>query len=148
MQQLCNIDNKFVTRILFFDGATFNLHENMNEQNHLWFWRCHTPKIRKVNIWCSLIEWKILGPYFFEGARSGARYLDYPQSDVIPALGTLYPNPQEGNFFQRDFCPTRSIATSLRCPCSCMSRCRFFRYIGRNGLVEWPARLSDLTSVH
>lgn len=109
MQQLCNGDDNFV-KIFFSDEATFALNGHVNRQNcrywatenpH-WFTEFHTQNPQKLNVWCGIVDGRVIGPYFFEETLNGAIYLDFLQNDLIPALITLFPDLEEPDIHQRD----------------------------------------------
>ncbi|KAJ8961167.1 hypothetical protein NQ318_008848 [Aromia moschata] len=39
----------------------------------------NTQYTEKVNVWAGIINSQIMGPYFFDGTLTGARYLDFLQ---------------------------------------------------------------------
>ncbi|KAJ8949780.1 hypothetical protein NQ318_019010 [Aromia moschata] len=43
----------------------------------------------KVNVWAGIINSQIIGPYFFDGTLTGARYLDFLQNVLVPELENL-----------------------------------------------------------
>lgn len=155
MQQLCNGNHNFVKRIIFSDEATFTLNGSVNRQNcrywatenpH-WFTEYHTQKPQKVNVWCGILDGRVLGPYFFEETLTGERYLDFLQNDLIPTLITLYPDLEEPDihhrdlFFQQDGAPPH-YALPVR---AYLDEVFPNRWIGRRGMIEWPPRSPDLT---
>lgn len=44
-------------------------------------------------VWCGIMKGRIVVPYFFKGALTGARYLDFLQIDFVPALIQIHKNP-------------------------------------------------------
>ncbi|KAJ8959187.1 hypothetical protein NQ318_022448 [Aromia moschata] len=111
MQELCTNDNNFVKNVIFSDEATFISNGHVNRQNcrccatenPRWMMEYHTQRPKKVNVWCGIVDGRILGPYFFDVHLTGASYLDFLRDDLIPELITLYPDIEERS-------PT--------CPCS------------------------------
>jgi predicted DNA-binding protein YlxM (UPF0122 family) len=155
MQQLCNNDNNFVKRIIFSDEATFVLNGHVNRQNcrywatenPRWMMEYHTQNPQKINVWCGIVDGRILGPYFFDEILTGERYLHFLRDDLIPALIALYPNPEEPDlprndlFFQQDGAPPH-YAAPVR---AYLDQVFTNRWIGRRGAIEWPARSPDLS---
>ncbi|KAG5897523.1 hypothetical protein JTB14_030019 [Gonioctena quinquepunctata] len=64
-------------------------------KNPRWMMEYHTQNPHKVNVWCGIVDGKILGPYFFELNLTGAIYLDSLRFDLIPALIALYADLEE-----------------------------------------------------
>lgn len=155
MQQLCNNDHNFVKRIFFSDEATFVLNGHVNRQNcrywatenPRWMMEYRTQRPQKLNVWCGIVDGRILGPYFFDATLTGATYLDFLRDDLIPALTALYPDPEEPDlprndlFFQQDGAPPH-YAAAVR---TYLDQVFANRWIGRRGVIEWPARSPDLT---
>lgn len=154
MMARCNADNHFVDRIIFSDEATFTLKGTVNKQNcrywapqnpH-WMMEAHTQYPEKVNVWAGIVGDRILGPYFIDGNLTGEKYLELLM-DLVPALVELYPDenrpdaPSDTLWFQQDEAPPhyqRNVRDYLN---------DIFpgRWIGRRGVIEWPARSPDLT---
>ncbi|KAJ8955006.1 hypothetical protein NQ318_000438, partial [Aromia moschata] len=44
----------------------------------------NTQYLEKVNVWAGIINSQIIGPYFFDGTITGARYLDFLQNFLVP----------------------------------------------------------------
>lgn len=151
----CQQDPMFPKNILFSDEATFTLHGTVNKQNcrywskqnpH-WMREGHTQYPIKVNVWAGIINNRIIGPYFFEGTLTGAIYLEFLQTFLIPELRRLFPdtvNPTEINrniWFQQDGA-TPHYAAVVR---AYLNQVFPHRWIGRRGEIEWPARSPDMT---
>lgn len=154
MQELCTNNNNFVKKIIFSDEATFFLNGHVNRQNcrywatenPRWMMEYRTQHPQKVNVWCGIVEGRILGPYFFDVNLTGARYLEFLRDDLIPELINLYPNeegdlPRNDIFFQQDGAPPH-YAAPVR---AYLNEVFPNRWIGRRGPIEWPARSPDLT---
>ncbi|KAJ8948015.1 hypothetical protein NQ318_011904 [Aromia moschata] len=60
-----------------------NHHSTLNQltsdlnMNPRWMMKYHTQRPKKVNVWCGIVDGKILGPYFFDVNLTGASYLDF-----------------------------------------------------------------------
>lgn len=155
LQILCERDEMFARNILFSDEATFSLNGTVNRQNcrywaehnpH-WMQQARTQHPQKVNVWAGILKNRILGPFFFDGNLNGDIYLDFLQLELVPALVELYPDPNTPDspsneiWFQQDGAPphySRPVRDYLNLIFN-------NRWIGRRGVVEWPARSPDLT---
>lgn len=155
LQILCERDEMFARNILFSDEATFSLNGTVNRQNCR-YWAEHNPHWmqearsqhpQKVNVWAGILKNRILGPFFFDGNLNGDIYLDFLQLELVPALVELYPDPNTPDspsneiWFQQDGAPphySRPVRDYLNLIFN-------NRWIGRRGVVEWPARSPDLT---
>lgn len=155
MMDRCSVDPQLLSKILFSDEATFCLNGSVNKQNcrywapenpH-WSMECHTQFPQKVNVWVGIVGTSIVGPFFIEGTLNSVNYLDLLQNYIIPNLTALYPNgenpniPADSIWFQQDGAPphySRIVRDYLN---------NIFpnRWIGRRGVIEWPARSPDLT---
>lgn len=151
----CQLNPQFITRILFSDEATFCLNGTVNRQNcrywsrqnpH-WMMEANTQYPRKVNVWAGIIENRIIGPYFFNGSLNSEKYLNFLESYLIPTLKRLYPAEGDPNeidhhvWYQQDGAPPHfghHVRTYLNAVLP-------GRWIGRRGVIEWPARSPDLT---
>lgn len=144
-----NLD--YIKRICFSDEASFNLHGTVNRHNcrywsnsnpH-WFREAHTQHPQKINVWAGIFHNQIIGPFFFEENLTGEAYLHMLTHQIYPAIEAS--NVAQANdfqpIFQQDGAPPhfhRQVRASLD---------RQFpgRWIGRRGVIEWPARSPDMT---
>ena len=153
----CDENNGFPLNILFSDEATFYLNGVVNRHNYRfwsqenphWICEAHTQRPQKVNVWAGIINNRILGPYFFEGNLTAARYLDFLRFELVPALAVMFPNeadpdiPTETLWFQQDGAPPH-FGINVR---EYLDEIFAGRWIGRRGTIEWPPRSPDLTSL-
>jgi len=155
MMEICNVNPAFVNNILFTDESTFCLNGTVNRQNcrywaaenPRWMLEAHSQRPQKVNVWGGIIGNRVLGPFFIEGTLDGNRYLDFLQTELIPALAVLYPNeedpdvPDPNVWLQQDGAPPH-YAAAVR---AYLNQVFPNRWIGRRGAIEWPPRSPDLT---
>ncbi|EFN66784.1 Transposable element Tc3 transposase, partial [Camponotus floridanus] len=94
-----------------------------------------------VNVWCGIIETKIIGPFFFNGHLNGNRYLEFLQTTFSEYLRDLPLLIFRDIIFQQDGAPahnTRAVVNFLND--------RFSnRWMDTNGPMRWPPRSPDLT---
>lgn len=155
MLQRLNDDDGFLRNIVFSDEATFYLDGTVNRQNcrywspenpH-WQMEAHSQFPQKLNVWAGIVGNRILGPFFFEGALTGERYLEFLRDELVPALAVLYPNdgdpdlPNNTIWFQQDGAPPH-FAVIVR---QYLNQVFANQWIGRRGTIEWPPRSPDLT---
>ena len=139
----------FLSLILWTDEATFssaggvNLH-NMHywsEQNPHWMRQVEHQNRWSLNVWCGIVEGKILGPHFFDQTLNGERFLEFLNVFLPPLLEDVSLETRRNMWFQLDGCPAhynRNVREHLdeQYP---------NRIIGRGSLFPWPARSPDLT---
>ncbi|CAH1110625.1 unnamed protein product [Psylliodes chrysocephalus] len=103
----------------------------------------------KVNVWAGIVGYHIICPFFIDRNLSGDNYLALLQYNIVLTLSYLYPdsaNPQvpvNMILFQQD-------GATPHCQINVwqyLNRVFPNRWIGRRGLMEWPARFPDLTSL-
>lgn len=139
----------FHRRILFSDECTFKSDTEVNtwncrfwsEENPHWFREVDCQHVWKVNVWCGIIDDKIIGPIFLEHNLNGARYASLLEEDLHDWLDELPLRYQDGMWFQQDGCP----AHTSRAARTVLNRMFPGRWIGKYGPIAWPARSPDLT---
>jgi hypothetical protein len=75
IQNRCNIDSTFITKILFTDEASFYLNSKVcrhnsfywSQKNPNWVVSIYNNDKKKVQVWAGIIGNKIIGPIFFKG---------------------------------------------------------------------------------
>ena len=100
-QQMVNVDEEFVTKIVWSDEDQFKLNGTVNRHNCV-YWapenlQVHVGKavnLPGVNVWCGLSARGLIGPFFCEGAVTGEAYLEMLRSSILPAMRTLYENSE------------------------------------------------------
>lgn len=155
MQPICHQDQNFAANILFSDEATFYLNGTVNKQNcrywskenPRWIQEARSQSPEKLNVWAGILKDKVIGPFFFEGNLTGEGYMEFLQLDLLPALVTLYPDPNNPDrpspeiWLQQDGAPPH-YARQVR---EYLSLTFPRKWIGRRGPIEWPARSPDMT---
>lgn len=94
-----------------------------------------------VNVWCGIIERKIVGPVFFHGNLTGARYLQMMQNVIEEFLDDCNLEDRPQIFLQQDGAP----AHNYRLVTDWLNETFNDRWIGTGGPVLWPPRSPDLT---
>lgn len=142
--EMTNID----PNVVFFmsDEATFHVSGNVNKHNCV-IWgtynphdrREHTRSSPKVNVWCGISKFGVLGPYFFNAQTvTGDSYLDMLQNFVVDNLPLRI---LTSGYFQQDGAPPHYSLAVRNYLDDTFGR----RWIGRAGPLAWPARSPDLT---
>lgn len=140
-----DMDPYFCQKILWTDETLFtnsgifnrkNKHHYATNNPHLI--RSVRPQVRfSVNIWCGLIDNRILGPYFLRGNLTGRGYAEFLQNGLEEMLDNLsLETIRNLIYFQQDGAgPHNAIVVrdilDRRFPGS---------WIGSNGPVRWPPR--------
>lgn len=93
-----------------------------------------------VNVWCAIIDNKLIGPYVLPNRLNGAAYLDF-WTHVLPNLLQQQNVTVRGMYYQHDGAPahfSHNVTEHLN---------NQFpgHWIGRGGPIAWPARSPDLT---
>lgn len=139
----------FAKTILFTDEAKFTNNGLFNRKNHI-YWAQENPHITverrdqhvfSINVWCGIIDTKILGPYFYEENLNSERYLLFLRNELEGMLDEVPLNlMQNFNYFQHDGAPAHNALIVS----NYLSE-RFNNWIGNRGPIAWPPRSPDLT---
>lgn len=142
-------DATFLSKILWTDEATFTSNGNVNLHN-MHYWSASNPHwLREVdyqnrwavNVWCGILNKKIIGPFFFDGHLNGARYLEFLNTDLPLLLEEVSIADRLNMWYQHDGCPAH-FAQNVR---NYLDDAFPDKWIGRGSLFPWPARSPDLT---
>lgn len=143
-------NGNFLSRILFSDEATFTTdgvlssqnQRHWSEENPEWVINCKSQYSQKVNVWCGILNERIIGPFFFEGNLNAQRFLEFLEHDFMDALENIPLQDHRNLHFQLDGSPVHNAALVREWLNTHFENC----WIGRNSpLVEWPPRSPDLT---
>lgn len=143
-------DINFPRSILWTDESKFTNCGMFNRHNEV-LWRQENPHLMQevrpqrqfgFNVWCGLVDNKLIGPVIYNQNLNGQRYLQHLQNDIQDALDEL-PLDQLRNirWFQQDGAP----AHNSRAVREYLDEQFPGRWIGNTGPVLWPARSPDLT---
>ena len=94
-----------------------------------------------VNVWCGILNSRIIGPYFFEGNLTGQRNLHFLQTVLVDLPSDIPLRTRRRIYYQHDGCPAHNAAIVT----TYLDRTFPGRWIGRSGPFPWPARSPDLT---
>lgn len=127
----------------FHNNATVNRH-NMHywsPENPHWVRETNFQTIWGVNVWCGLFQGRLIGPYFFQGTLTGARYLHFLEN-ALPELLEEIPIQERGAmWWQQDGAPPHNsnLVTQF------LNERFENQWIGNSGPLRWPARSPDLS---
>jgi transposase len=131
-----------VDKIIWSDESLFKLNGVINRHNSC-YWATSNPNIvlpvpdlrEGLMVWCGVTSAGLIGPYFFDGTATAARYLDMLRDFVWPRV------KHKGLSFQQDGAPPH-YSVAVR---NWLNEKFPDRWIGRRGPIEWPARSPDLS---
>lgn len=94
-----------------------------------------------INVWCGIIDGHIIGPFIFDNAINGERYLNFIRDELPLLLEDIPLETRRFMFLQHDGCPAH-FSREVR---NFLDDAYPDRWIGRGSLFFWPARSPDLT---
>lgn len=150
MQGMYLENPEFLKRIMYTDEATFTTNgvvssQNIrlwSEDNPHWVIECKRQYSSKVNVFCGILNEKIIGPYFFYENLNGASFLRFLQNEFTDVLDDLPLDYRYNIHLQLDGAPIHN-AVAVR---NWLNENFPNRWIGRNSpLIRWPPRSPDIT---
>lgn len=141
-------DDPYFSR-LFTDEASFSSNGTVNSQNCRW-WSTQNPHFTiecknqysfKTNVWCGVIDNRILGPFFFRRNLNAENYLIFLQTVVSDFIDDLPLNMRQQFYFQHDGASIHSTVAVREWLNDNLPN----RWIGRFSENPWPARSPDIT---
>lgn len=144
-----NQDRLFHRNVCFSDECTFKSDAEVNtwncrywsDHNPHWFREVDHQHVWKVNVWCGIIDVKIIGPIFLEQNLNGARYASLLEEDLQDLMDELPLQYRDGMWFQQDGCPAHTSIVAR----NVLNAIFPGRWIGKYGPVPYPPRSPDLT---
>ncbi|XP_066141182.1 uncharacterized protein [Euwallacea fornicatus] len=113
-----------------------------SDQNPNWIIECKRQYSSKVNVFCGILNQKIIGSYFFNENLNTARFLRFLQNEFSDALDELPLSYHYNLHLQLDEAPIHN-AVNVR---NWLNDNFPNRWIGRNSpLIRWPPRSPDIT---
>ena len=94
-----------------------------------------------MNVWAGIINNTIIGPFFIEGNLDGRKYEELLRNQIVPAIQVFAGVHFDHTWFQQDGAAPH-YARDIR---NYLQEVFAGRWIGRRGVIEWPARSPDLT---
>lgn len=135
--------------VLFSDEATFVSTGEVNRHN-MHYWSANNPHWMRtadhqrrwsLNVWCGILDNKIIGPHFFDGILNGQQYAEFIRETLPVLLEDVPIQALNTMWYQQDGAPPHYAIAARN-----VVNERFQeRWIGRGGPVAWPPRSPDLT---
>lgn len=148
MLEKINLNPSYFKNIFWTDESSFSTSGMINRKNTRQ-WATVNPHCyrefkfqgrQSVNVWCAILNNKIIGPHFFNVTLNGERYRNFLQQELEDYFDEL-PLEQERNIvFQQDGAPPHSVVAVTN-----YLNQRFNEWIGRNAPIKWPPNSPDLT---
>jgi transposase len=139
----------FLADVVWTDEACFSRNGMCNRQ-HTHYWalenpRCFTDVRHQVrfgiNVWCAIYSNKFIGPIFYDGTLTGARYLQLLQNVMPDFVENLPVFNLRNVWFQHDGAPAHKTSPVKQYLVTEFGN----QIIGYGGFEEWPPRSPDLT---
>ena len=92
------------------------------------------------NVWCGIINNRLIGPIIFNGSLTGQRYLSFLQQEIEDLIEELPLETTRQMWLQQDGCPSHNTRAVM----DYLNEQFNERVIATNGTVRWPARSPDL----
>lgn len=134
--------------ILWTDESSFKTSGCFNRKN-THYWASENPHIyqeiqfqgrQSINVWCGFLNNKIIGPIFFNGSLTGARYLSFLRDSIDNLLDDIPLNEIRDIIWQQDGAPCHNVIGVRQ-----FLNNNYREWIGKYGTVAWPPRSPDLT---
>lgn len=141
-------DPELFKKVLWTDEATFST-SGMYNRHNVHYWSQVNPRKYKtikyqgrtsVNVWCGIVNNRIIGPIFFNGSLTGQRYLQFLQNEVENLLDELPLMVSQNLIWQQDGAPPHAVRDVVN-----FLNYRYNEWIGRNGTMRWPPNSPDIT---
>lgn len=151
LKNMIGENRNFLSQILWTDEATFGNDGRVNRHNmHYWsdrnpHWMREVDRQNRwsVNVWCGIVNGRIIGPHIFDGVLTGEIYLNFLEFHLPVLLEDIPLQTRINMWFQHDGCPAH-YSNNVR---NFLNRQFPDSWIGRGSLFGWPARSPDLTSL-
>src|SRR5699024_3507992 len=108
-----HLDPNFLDKVLFSDEASFSNNGGVNkhnchyyaQNNPRWMRAGHFQRVILTDVWCRIIEGKIIGPFFFHEKLNGQVYLNFLRNFLPMLLEEVDLNTRQNMWFQQDGAP-------------------------------------------
>lgn len=143
------LNHNFWRLILWSDESNFSNRGMYNRKNsHYWsrenprlFRPCNPQRRFSVNVWCGLIDSRIVGPVFYQGALTGDRYVEMLTATLGEFLDDLNLVDRQQILFQQDGAPAHNVRQIHNLLHDLFDG----RYLSTNGPIRMPPRSPDIT---
>lgn len=136
-------DAQLFNKIFWTDESAFSTAKIFNRRN-VHFWADENPRAireikhsgrQSVKVWCGIINNRVIGPIFFDRNLNGELYLE-----TIRAVIENWEQNHGEIIWQQDGAPPHNVAAV-----TAFLNENFPLWIGRYGILRWPANSPDLT---
>lgn len=111
-------------------------------ENPNWIINCKSQYSQKVNVWCAILNTKIIGPFFFFNTLNTPRFLNFLNTELMDSIDDLPLVVRRELYFQLD----GASIHNARIVRAWLDENFPLRWIGRNSrLIEWSPRSPDIT---
>lgn len=149
MMNRIDLDPDLPFNIVFSDEATFQLSGNCNrhncrywsDTNPFWMRESKTQYPQKINVWAGILNNQLIGPFFIDGNLNSEKYEAMLRNQIVPAIRRIAGDNFDQTWFQQDGAAPH-YGLNVR---NYLNTVFPNRWIGRRGIIEWPARSPDLT---
>lgn len=149
MMARIDADPDLPLNIVFSDEATFQLSGECNrhncrywsDSNPFWVRESRTQYPEKLNVWAGILNNRLIGPFFIDGNLTAAKYEAMLRNEIVPTIKEIVRDNFENVWFQQDGAAPH-FGLNVR---EYLNRVFPHRWIGRRGVIDWPARSPDLT---
>lgn len=139
----------FFKKILWSDESRFTNCGMFNRKNTI-FWSDENPHLVRgirqqvrwgFNVWISVIDTHVIGPFFFNENLNSERYLELLLTHIAEGIEELPLATCQNMYFQQDGAPPHNalLVTNY------LNNEYHNNWIGNRGPIGWPARSPDLT---
>lgn len=144
-------NENFFNFVMFSDECTFHNNGLVNRHNFHYYSDENPHLLRQIdhqhrwsiNVWAGILDNKIIGPHFFQGALNGEMFERFLRDNLPMLLDDIPLEIRRTMWLQLDGAPAhfhRNVRAFLNIQYP-------NRWIGRGSAQNWPARSPDLTSL-
>lgn len=142
-------DPTILEKILWTDEARFHNNGTVNHHNtHYWsdtnpHWvnECNKQIRWGINVWCGIINDRLIGPYFFENNLNGNSYLNFLKNELPLLIEEISLDQRLNMIWQHDGAPAHNMLAVRALLDDIFSG----KWIGTQGSkILWPPRSPDM----
>ena len=141
-------DKTFWERVWWSDECRFTLQAEVNTHNAVYYsrsdpeWDIPVSHSRQsVMVWCGISSIGIIGPIFFDETVMADVYVNLLSTSFLPVASAF--DPSKRFILQQDGASSHSANKTVAWLQQNLPK----RWIGKDGLLEWPPRSPDLSPV-
>lgn len=148
MLEKINGNDAYLKNVFWTDESAFSTSGMINRKNSRQ-WATVNPHCYRefqfqgrqtVNVWCAILNNRIIGPHFFDVTLNGNGYLNFLQNELENYMDDLPLEQLRNLVFQQDGAPPHCVVFVKD-----YLNQRFNEWIGKDGTIKWPPNSPDLT---